>query len=143
MGSVFTNEQRTAIKAGAPHRMQMVCALHQAGARLMPGSDCPACGTIPGRSLLHELELFEQSGIPAAAVLHCATTAPAEFLGRQHEVGTVTTGKRADLLLLNADPSAGIKALRQQAGVMVGGTWLSTATLSAQVAAFNASPVPA
>jgi imidazolonepropionase-like amidohydrolase len=111
----------------------------------MPGSDCPACGTIPGRSLLREVEMFFASGIPAGDALRFATIGSAEFLGIQDRIGTVEVGKIADLVLLNADPIADIGVLRRQSGVMAAGTWLSAEALRAQVAAFDGAvaPVPA
>jgi imidazolonepropionase-like amidohydrolase len=136
MGSVFTNAQRRAIKAGAGPRMRMVCALHRAGAKLMAGSDCPACGTIPGRSLIHELDLFVASGLTPLEALRCATVAPAEYLG-DADSGTIAVGKRADLVLLDADPTSDIAALRRIAGVTVAGRHFTAAALRDRVAGFD------
>jgi imidazolonepropionase-like amidohydrolase len=137
MAGVFTNEQRTAIKDGAPMRQAFVAALDRAGAKLMTGTDTPVLQLVPGRSLLKEIELFVEGGVSNLRALQCATVRAAEFLRRQDRIGTVEVGKDADLLLLNADPLANIAALHQQAGVMTAGRWRSAETLRATVAGFD------
>jgi imidazolonepropionase-like amidohydrolase len=137
MAGVFTNEQRQAIKDGAPMRQAFVAALDRAGAKLMTGTDTPVLQLVPGRSLLREIELFAEGGVPSLRALQCATAYPAEFLARQDQIGTVEVGKDADLLLLNADPLADVAALRQQAGVMTAGRWLPAETLQTTVTGFD------
>ncbi len=137
MAGVFTNEQRKAIKDGAPMRQAFVAALDQAGARLMTGTDTPVLQLVPGRSLLREIELFAEGGVSNLHALQCATVRAAEFVGRQDRIGTVEARKDADLLLLNADPLADIGALHRQAGVMTAGRWLPAETLRATVAGFD------
>jgi imidazolonepropionase-like amidohydrolase len=116
-----------------------VAALDRAGAKLMTGTDTPVLRLVPGRSLLREIELFVEGGVPVLHALQHATVRAAEFLDIEDSTGTVQVGKRADLLLLDADPLADIGALRRQAGVMAAGTWLPTATLLATVAGFDAT----
>jgi len=120
---LFSAEQRQAIRAGAPARRAMVAALDHAGAGLLPGSDCPIWGLIPGRSLLRELELLVACGLSPERVLESATADAARFLGVQDQVGTVEAGKVADLLLLDADPRVDIAAIWRQHGVMAAGRW--------------------
>jgi imidazolonepropionase-like amidohydrolase len=62
-------------------------------------------------------------------VIEAATRNPAEYLGRLSEVGTVETGKRADLLLVEGDPLADLSRLRRPAGIVLGGRWLPRAEL--------------
>jgi imidazolonepropionase-like amidohydrolase len=66
--------------------------------------------------------------------LRIAIANPAEFLGRSGEFGTVTTGARADLLLLNANPLRDVANAARRAGVMVRGRWLSENELQAMLA---------
>jgi hypothetical protein len=54
---------------------------------------------------------------------------PAAWLGIDSEIGTVEVGKRADLILLDADPLTDIKNARKIAGVFVNGRWLNCSTL--------------
>jgi len=107
----------------------MVAALDRAGAKLMPGSDCPACGLVPGESLLRELELFVAAGISPLRALQCATIDAVEFLGVGHEQGRVAIGKRADLLLLDGNPLVDFSAIRRPAGVLAAGHYLPPAEL--------------
>ena len=119
----FTPEQREAIRLGRPQRMAMVAALDRAGAGLLPGSDCPIGGLTPGGSLLRELELLVECGVSPRRVLEAATIRAAEFLGVAKQVGSVTPGKIADLLLVTANPDDDIGNVRKQVGVMAAGVW--------------------
>jgi imidazolonepropionase-like amidohydrolase len=67
---------------------------------------------IDGLSLSHELELYVQAGIPAADVLSLATLGAAHVMGKDGEVGSITVGKRADLALVDGDPTRSIAAVR-------------------------------
>ncbi|HEU4733992.1 MAG TPA: amidohydrolase family protein [Kofleriaceae bacterium] len=65
-----------------------------------------------GLSLPHELELYVQAGIPAPEVLALATLGAAKVMGKDREVGSITVGKRADLVLIDGDPTRDIGAVR-------------------------------
>lgn len=104
-------------------RGAMLKALDDVGAGLMAGSDCPGCRLVPGRSLLRELELMVNAGLSPWRALRTATVSAAQFLGDE-DGGIVAPGKRADLVLLEADPRENISALRAQTGVVVRGQWL-------------------
>jgi imidazolonepropionase-like amidohydrolase len=60
-------------------------------------------------------------------VLAAATRHPAEFLRTLDTVGTIERGKRADLVLLTANPLDHIANTEKRAGVMVRGRWLPQA----------------
>jgi imidazolonepropionase-like amidohydrolase len=53
-----------------------------------------------------------------------ATVGPAKFIGKQDEFGTITAGKRADLLLVERNPLQDMSCLKRPLGVMVRGIWL-------------------
>jgi imidazolonepropionase-like amidohydrolase len=78
------------------------------GVLLTIGSDEPNAWIVPGPSLHREMALLVQAGIPRAEVLKMATSNAAKALGIQAEAGTIEAGKRADLVLLTADPTADI-----------------------------------
>lgn len=84
-------------------------ALHQAGLRIVAGTD----QNIPGYSLHRELELYVQAGFTPLEALQSATSVPAEVMGLTSTTGTIAIGKRADLLLLDADPLADIANTRR------------------------------
>ncbi|CAN5573620.1 hypothetical protein BH23BAC4_BH23BAC4_08610 [soil metagenome] len=76
---------------------------------------------IPGESLHRELELLVDAGISPGDVLQIATRNGAESLRLLAETGTVEPGKRADLVLLTANPLTDISNTRRIAWVMRGG----------------------
>ena len=67
---------------------------------------------------------FVAAGLTPYQALEAATRSPAEFMGRLADVGTVAVGRRADLVLLDANPLADVANAGRIAGVMVGGRWL-------------------
>lgn len=109
--------------ASLRNRRQVVAALHAAGVGLLVGSDAGIGVVEPGASLLDELEEFVAAGIARPEALRIATAGAAEFLGQAGEFGVVAPGARADLLLLDGDPTAHLAALDAPAGIMVGGRW--------------------
>ena len=72
-----------------------------------------------------ELANLVQAGLTQMEALIAATRDAARLMGQEKLSGTVEAGKRADLLLLSADPSRDIAATRAIAGVMVNGRWLA------------------
>jgi imidazolonepropionase-like amidohydrolase len=95
-----------------PKMEALIRRYHEGGVLLAAGSDLPNPWTIPGISLHEELELLVQAGIPTAEVIRIATRNGAEALELLGELGTVEVGKRADLLVLRADPTADIRNTR-------------------------------
>jgi hypothetical protein len=66
----------------------------------------------PGISLPHELALYVQAGIPAPDVLALATLGAARVMHQDRESGSIAPGKRADLVLVDGDPTRDIAAVR-------------------------------
>lgn len=87
---------------------QMVGMMFRAGVPLLAGTDAMNPFCFPGFSLHDELALLVESGLTPLAALQAATIRPAEFLGRTEDLGLIAPGKRADLVLLSADPLADI-----------------------------------
>jgi imidazolonepropionase-like amidohydrolase len=102
-----------------------VVALHQAGVRILAGTDANLTPGIPvqppfGLALHHELELLVAAGLSTVEALGAATSAPAASFGLRDR-GAVRPGYRADLLLVDGDPLADITATRAIQRVWVGG----------------------
>jgi cytosine/adenosine deaminase-related metal-dependent hydrolase len=95
--------------------------LKNAGVKLLAGTDMPQPFVFPGFSLHEELELLVRSGLTPLEALRTATYNPAEFLGALDSLGTVTQGKVADLVLLDADPLADIRNTRRISVVIANG----------------------
>jgi len=79
-------------------------AAHDAGVMLVGGSDAPAGTSFHGYSMHHELELMVEGGLTPMEALVVATRRAAEMLGEGDVFGTIEPGKRADILILEADP---------------------------------------
>jgi imidazolonepropionase-like amidohydrolase len=114
-------------------RDRLVRAIHQAGGRILAGSDSPEFFLLYGWTLHRELESLVQAGLPPFAALEAATRNPAEWLGTLAESGTVEPGKRADLVLLDANPLTDIRNTQRIAGVMRAGRWYPATELSRMI----------
>jgi imidazolonepropionase-like amidohydrolase len=82
--------------------------LHDAGVPILAGSD----QVVPGFSVHRELELLVRAGFTPMDAIRSATTVPAKIFGIS-DVGAVAPGKRADLVILDANPLADIKNIRR------------------------------
>ena len=105
--------------------METLTALHKAGLTIVAGTD----QAIPGYSLHRELEIYVQAGFTPMEALQAATSVPARVMGIAQTVGTIEVGKRADLLILNADPLANIANTRNIAKTIANGAVYDPAPL--------------
>jgi len=90
---------------------QLTKSLNDAGVKLLAGSDSGAFNsyTYPGISLHKELEAMVSSGISTLDALQTSAYNGASFLKRDNDYGTISVGKIADFVILNANPLADIK----------------------------------
>lgn len=90
---------------GRHNRRLIVGRLHRAGAWLAVGTDSDPLGEhLYPSAILDELEAMTEAGMTPMEVLHAATAGGARLLGALDDFGTVTVGKRADLLVLLCSP---------------------------------------
>jgi imidazolonepropionase-like amidohydrolase len=83
------------------------------GGKLMAGVDPTGAGrTIPGYADRHVLELLVEAGFTFPQAVKICTLNAAGYLGRENEIGSITSGKKADLVLINGDPDKDIKNVR-------------------------------
>jgi imidazolonepropionase-like amidohydrolase len=113
---------------------RLVRAFKAEGVPMVAGTDALLSGVVPGFSLHDELELLAGAGMTNAEVLASATRLPAEWLGVSGDRGTIVVGKRADLVLLDADPLANVANTRKILGVFLSGRFLNRASLDAMMA---------
>ncbi|HEY8559088.1 MAG TPA: amidohydrolase family protein [Pyrinomonadaceae bacterium] len=121
-------------------RDRLVRELYKAGAKITVGPDSPQFFLVPGFATHREMRSLAEAGLPNYAVLEAATRNGAEALGKLSEFGTVEVGKRADLLLVDADPLASVANAQRLAGVVLRGRWLAKSDLQKMlddVAALN------
>ena len=110
-------------------RNLLVKEIYDAGGKIMAGSDAPDWFLLYGWSLHRELRNLVEAGLSPYAALEAATRNPAEFLNALDRFGTIARGKRADLVLLEANPLTDIANTEKRAGVMVRGRWMTEAEL--------------
>ena len=115
-------------------RRRILAALQEGGARIALGTDSPQIFSVPGFAMHHEMALYVEVGMTPYEVLEIGTRRPAEYFDAAGEFGTVAVGRRADLILLAANPLDDIANLRQRAGVMVGGRWLPESEIESRLA---------
>ena len=106
-------------------RNRMVKALNDSGATIIAGSDTPEFFHVYGWGLHRELAAYVQAGLRPYDALRTATVNPAKFLGVAADWGTIEPGKRADLLLLEANPLDDITNTSRIDAVIVGGRVLT------------------
>ncbi len=84
--------------------LALVGEMHRAGVPIIAGTDClnPFC--LPGFSLHTELQLLVKAGLPPIDALGAATINAARFQGTETRMGSISAGKVADLVLLDANP---------------------------------------
>jgi imidazolonepropionase-like amidohydrolase len=105
---------------------KIVLNLYHSKSRLIAGTDAGNLPfLIPGYSLHQELKIMSEMGIPPFEVLKMTTINASLAMNKEAEFGTVEVGKRADLLLLKANPLDNIDNLQNKDGLMIRGIWLS------------------
>ena len=110
--------------------------LFASGNHFLAGCD----GLVPGFCLHDELEEMTRAGLSPLQAIQTATINPAKFLGREKMQGTIEIGKRADLVLLEADPLTDISNTRRIDSVMVRGQLFLRPQVDRIIAAHRAHP---
>jgi hypothetical protein len=128
-------------RAGAPATsyaaaQATVRQLRAAGVPILAGTDAGNPGTSHGAALHRELELLVQAGLTPVEALAAATSAPARAF-RLADRGRIAPGLRADLVLVDGDPTRDITATRGIAGVWKGGVPVDRAAFARTVAELN------
>lgn len=111
----------------------LVKACKAAGVPMVVGTDASTSGVVDGFAVHDEMALLVETGMTTEEVLTSATRLSATWLGIESLIGTVEVGKKADLVLLDANPLNDIKNSRKIAGVFINGNWLDKAKINAQL----------
>jgi hypothetical protein len=109
--------------------LEVVGAMQKSGVGILTGTDTANPFCFPGFSLHDELGLLVQAGLSPLQALQAATLNPARFLGKEKDLGTIETGKLADLVLLDANPLEEIGNTRKIAAVVYAGKLFPRASL--------------
>ena len=109
--------------------LAVVGAMQKSGVGILAGTDTDNPFCFPGFGLHDELGLLVQAGLSPMQALQAATLNPARFLGKEKDLGTIETGKLADLVLLDANPLDEIGNTKKIAAVVSNGKLFSRAAL--------------
>jgi len=118
-------------KRAYEHQFDAFRRIHEAGARILVGTDAPNNCVLEGFSLHGELALLVEAGLSPGEALRAATFHAARALGRGELAGLVEAGREADLVLLDENPLEEIGNTRSVVGVVLRGSWLDRAALDA------------
>lgn len=126
LSEFLTAAQRTALTSPAPGpdyplapylvrfdvdvATENVRRMNAAGVRILAGTDAPNL-TAHGVTMHGELELLTRAGLSPLEALNAATLAPAQAFGLDDR-GRIAPGARADLVLVEGDPTTDIQATR-------------------------------
>jgi imidazolonepropionase-like amidohydrolase len=115
-------------------RLKMLRALREAGCKFLLGTDSPQVFSVPGFSIHREMPIWVQAGFRPYEVYVAGTRNVAEYFRATAEFGTIEQGKRADLILLEANPLAEAANTAKRAGVMVRGRWIPEPEIQGRLA---------
>lgn len=115
-------------------RRRLLAALADAGAGILLGSDAPQMFSVPGFSLHREMQVMAEAGMTPYQILRSGTYNIAAYFDALDDFGTIAVGRRADLILLEADPLDDIANLQRRAGVMVRGRWIAEGEIQERLA---------
>ena len=123
----WSAEDFSRAKRAWPILLGMIRRMYERGVHLVAGTDTPTPWIVPGASLHDELQLLAEAGIPPLQVIRIATSSAARALGREHELGSIRPGLRADLIVLSKNPEESIANTRSiemviQKGAVVAGS---------------------
>ncbi len=114
---------------------RLVVTLQAAGVNLLVGTDAPF-GIAPGKGVHEELAALVRAGLTPYQALVAGTRNAAAYFGTVDSVGTIAVGKRADVVLLAANPLTNIRHTEQIAGVMAAGRWFDIEDLVEELLEF-------
>ena len=120
----LSDEQRRRVAEGYQNRRDFLGKFAQAGGKVLAGTDS-ASFLLPGISLHRELELLVEAGLTPMQAIQAATQNNFEFL-QVADVGTIETGKLADLIILREDPLEDIRNTRTLEMVIKNGKVVDT-----------------
>ncbi|MEO0398707.1 MAG: amidohydrolase family protein [Pseudomonadota bacterium] len=104
--------------------------VHEAGIEFGVGTDTGIIGMPAAAPLFAEFALYRRAGVSTHEVLTAATINNAKIIDLEDEIGSITEGKKADLVLLHADPLADVMNMSEITGVMRNGRYFTADELN-------------
>jgi imidazolonepropionase-like amidohydrolase len=121
------------------NRMRLLKVLNDGGVKILLGSDAPQRFSVPGFSIHREMRRMADAGMKPYDILRSGTYNVGLYLKEKDNFGTIEVGKRADLMLLNANPLEDIDNIARRSGVVVRGRWLSEREIQSRLDKIAAS----
>ncbi len=103
--------------------------LNEAGVPLTIGTDLANPFVSPGYDTIAEMRLHQEAGIPAWDILRMATSQAAETMRLQDRIGRLTRGMEADVVFVDADPTADVANVGRTRAVLLNGVYHDAAAL--------------
>jgi hypothetical protein len=126
----FSAADRETLARSFALQLRLVKLFDRSGVKMMAGSDMGgAQWIVPGISLHQEFDLLEEAGLAPLTVLQMTTLDGATFLGREATLGTVESGKDANLVLLERNPVESVQNLHSIDAVVRAGRYYSRSAL--------------
>jgi hypothetical protein len=116
------------------NEMEMEYAFEKAGGTLLAGPDPTGIGgVVAGFGDQREVELLVEAGFTPVQAIHIATANGADYLGESSQIGTISVGKQADLVVIHGDPSSRISDIENVEIVFKDGIGYDSAKLISSV----------
>lgn len=125
------------------HALHNVKTMYDAGVPVGLGTDAGMPGTAHGQATLRELELLVRAGLTPSQALVAATQSSARIMNLDGDRGTIATGKRADLILVDGKPWEQIGDIHKLSQVVIDGRLVYGKGAPALPAANSATHLPA
>lgn len=140
VGELFNETNTRHLRRTFERMPEIVAHLHEQGVMILAGTDAGATFDFPGFDIHSELAMLVGGGLSPMEALRTATYNPAVFLGMADSLGTVESGKLADLVLLTANPLDDITNTQQIAAVFQNGNYYDRSALDAMLAELKRAP---
>jgi imidazolonepropionase-like amidohydrolase len=109
---------------GFANMVRFVGQAYQAGVKIVVGSHTFVPYATLGKAYAREMELLVEAGMPPEQVIESATLENARFFKVDERLGSLETGKIADLIVLGENPLTNMAAFREVEKVMLNGHWV-------------------
>ncbi|HEY7444365.1 MAG TPA: amidohydrolase family protein [Vicinamibacterales bacterium] len=124
---------QAAAKLVIDNRMRILRALHEGGVRILLGTDAPQQFSVPGFSIHREMTRMIAAGMTPYDVVKSGTQSVGAYFKDRDDFGTIEVGKRADLVLVDANPLQNVANIARRSGVMARGRWLTEKDIQARL----------
>lgn len=120
-------------------RRELLQKMNEAGVLILMGTDAPQLFSVPGFSIHRELPKMVEAGMSPYEIIESGTRNVGLYFSDKARFGTIETGKRADLILVDSNPLDDVANIQKHSGVMVRGQWYSKEMIDSKLAEIEAS----